>query len=597
MQEMRPDLTASKMKALTSASNVACIKNSERDLQRLFRREGLSLPIGPTYVRFGASQVPYISLGTWFQFLLEEHPGFLLGGFGLNASGLLLESFWKNFKSNCPEHKVFDLHETRMGRCLPFYLHMDEGVGYRKSGVMVMAMQSPFGEQTMEKFVASEPKGGSRCQADLLNRMASAQCSNAKGSTYKSRFLLNTMPKKLYTGPRDHVYYDLCQMIADECKFLMEDGLVVHGEKWFPVVMGLKGDQPALIKCGRFTRSFRSLGEDRGCCWECLAGHSGYPFEDVTGAAAWQSTVGLVDPWMANNASAFVQIPGYDNKVDFFKRDPFHCFKQSIGGHLAASCIVLLAIDLQVWKVPGQSTEVGQMFKRAFEDFEFFVRFEWRGHVRNNVKAFTREIMHFADAKKFPYSRFKGSDQMLLCRWLKQLVIYGPVFEGDVVRPGICLAHRSLRGTMDQEWLRKVCQAVVDACQGAVSFFHTLHCEGLWLERSVAQKMADDCGRFCRAYVDLAQLCHDAHLARFHLEPSLHLFRHFEDDLRRALRRTDLTWVYSPSAHTCEMDEDFVGKVCRTSRTVHGSAESTARRTVDRYLLRCHSAFDGTLGE
>ena len=60
----------------------------------------------------------------------------------------VLLTFWKRFEAICPKHQLFE--DARMGvkdlrRCLPMYLHGDEGTTYRKSGVLVISWQSAFG--------------------------------------------------------------------------------------------------------------------------------------------------------------------------------------------------------------------------------------------------------------------------------------------------------------------------------------------------------------------------------------------------------------------------------------------------------------------
>ena len=57
------------------------LKNSERDLHRLFRSLRLALPIRFSTFRFGLLYIHYLSLAAWFRYLLENQSEFLLGGF------------------------------------------------------------------------------------------------------------------------------------------------------------------------------------------------------------------------------------------------------------------------------------------------------------------------------------------------------------------------------------------------------------------------------------------------------------------------------------------------------------------------------------
>ena len=61
------------------------------------------------------------------------------------------------------------------------------------------------------------------------------------------------------------------------------------------------------------------------------------------------------------------------------------------------------------------------------------------GHVRPNIKHFTRQILHFPNNYSFPFGRFKGNDTILFVRWLKYLITNGYIVENGITRPGIPL--------------------------------------------------------------------------------------------------------------------------------------------------------------
>ena len=180
------------------------LNNAERDLHRLFRDEGLCLPISATIAQVETQTLHYLSLQTWFPYLMSRQPALLLGGFqrkGSNAE-LLLSTFWKNFQSYAPDHAVFDLHGggDRLSTCVPFFLHLDEGTGLRKSAVLVVSMQPVFGRETSLRFSSLHKV------RDMHDRMTQAQSHNNMGNTYLSRFLLTAMPKKMYMGSNVGTY-------------------------------------------------------------------------------------------------------------------------------------------------------------------------------------------------------------------------------------------------------------------------------------------------------------------------------------------------------------------------------------------------------
>ena len=455
---------------------------------------------------------------------------------------------------------------------MPFYLHIDEGTGLRKSAVLIITAQVVFGQETADRF-KQELSGRSPSRQEAFNAMTRAQFHSSRGSTYKSRFLFTCLPKKWYTRKNSSIYGGMLQTLASECLDLFTDGIKFFGETYYFVCLGLKADQPAQAKAGNFNRYFANMGRDKGCCYECLAGRDAFPFEEISRSPSWLPTIDTVVPWAQE--SALLQIPHREfQSATFFKRDPFHIWKQSIGGHYVASSVVLL-MDLQFWHVPNGPNSVDALFERASFDFGFWARHEWRGTVRPNIKQFTRQLFHFTKANQYPFGRFKGSDMLLLTRWIRHIVGHGLVFEGDILRSGRSLIHGCSPGT------KQILQQMFGAAGGALDFFHDLHTSGIWLPPNVSSKMAESCLQFCEGYEALARHCHNLGLCRFHLEPSLHGFLHFHFDLRD---RQCMAW--NPAVHSCEPDEDYVGKIARLARCVH--AATTTVRVIDRILIKTY---------
>lgn len=224
---------------------------------------------------------------------------------------------------------------------MPFFLHLDEGTGLRRSGVLVMSAQTVFGRETAKRFYerARQCDGSVRM---VRAAMTAAQYHSSAGSTYKSRFLFTAIPKKWYNKRNPRVYPGMLQELASESLDLFTDGVTVFGRQYFFICMGLKADQPAAAKAGNFCRSFANYGKNRGSCPECLAGLDLYPFEDFSDWPAWLPTVGVQVPW--NQPSPLMQVPHRSFQSEsFFVRDPFHLFKQTMGGHFVASCVILLS--------------------------------------------------------------------------------------------------------------------------------------------------------------------------------------------------------------------------------------------------------------
>ena len=77
------------------------------------------------------------------------------------------------------------------------------------------------------------------------------------------------------------IYIGMLEKISDKYIEFFNSGIVIFGQKYCMVCLGLKTDQSAQAKAGNFTRSFANLGQNKGCCFECLAGLNAYPFEEI----------------------------------------------------------------------------------------------------------------------------------------------------------------------------------------------------------------------------------------------------------------------------------------------------------------------------
>ncbi|CAK9094419.1 Uncharacterized protein SCF082_LOCUS44382, partial [Durusdinium trenchii] len=239
--------------ALQRAGRVTAenMQNCERDLHSLFWKCGLALPVRLSTMRFGLLYVHYISLSTWFRCLLGDYPHLLLGGFSDSSkASLLLESFWETYRVAHSDHFVFSQHPGNLKACVPYYLHLDEGTGLRKSAVLVFNFQAAFGQETAANFEKLFGEGTGRSDRDVKEYMVDAQTHNQRGSSFLSRFLFTVIPKKWYTKKFDFVYDRILAQLADEAARLACEGI----RGMFPICLGLKGDAPALAKAAHYNR-------------------------------------------------------------------------------------------------------------------------------------------------------------------------------------------------------------------------------------------------------------------------------------------------------------------------------------------------------
>ena len=84
----------------------------------------------------------------------------LLGGLSLEDAKPKLLDFWCKYRQLFPAHDLWEHADSGakpLHRCLPLYLHGDEGVTYRKDGLLVLSFQGVWGHGS-SKSVARPPE-------------------------------------------------------------------------------------------------------------------------------------------------------------------------------------------------------------------------------------------------------------------------------------------------------------------------------------------------------------------------------------------------------------------------------------------------------
>ena len=84
-----------------------------------------------------------------------------------------------------------------------------------------------------------------------------------------------------------------------------------------------------------------------------------------------------------------------------------------------------------------------------------------------------------------------------------------------------------------------------------------------------------------RSYVSLATKSLACGLQRYRLVPKLHNLSHMRHDVD--LQVAKKARAMNPLVDCCEMNEDYIGKVCRLTRRV--SIKGNAKRTMQRVLV------------
>lgn len=387
------------------------LKKSETGAHKVFRAFGQSLPIRlsrtnlPTLKRF-----PYISFSTWFRHLVKNDELQRLVGVQdhLQIQDRLLK-FWDHYFHVDKEHIIYDRHmagDLCVSRTIPVLHHGDEGRGYKKRQLMVLATHGVLGMGSLH---------------DQRMKEKGHLPLNYKGNTYLTHFLTCVLPISLY-GDCPESFDHMLDVIACEFRDLFLNGIVVDGVKWWICCLGVKGDAPYLTKSGHFDRSFyrrptaaTSRTPCIGVCHLCCAGKEDWvqpvPYEDFGESPSWIQTIGLLKPY--SELSPLFKIPfSYDGErcEAIFRFDLFHNWHSGIGKAFASSAAVNY-LDL----IEASSLE--KKLEILTADFQMFCR---KYRHSPYYKRLTKALFGINSLQDQPAGSWtKGDYTRLMCEWLE----------------------------------------------------------------------------------------------------------------------------------------------------------------------------------
>lgn len=169
------------------------VQFQEDTVSRVFAKHGLQFDIEMSYGRVGKHvNFPFIKPSSWVHELDKKGLLHLLIGLGPDystpdkAEPFLLD-FWQKYRLCHGGHQVFDLERAggvNLGRCVPCYLHGDEGITYKRDGALVVSFHSPIGHGVASKRM------GDLADPNELNTSFMGHC-------FKTRFVLGTLLKAI----------------------------------------------------------------------------------------------------------------------------------------------------------------------------------------------------------------------------------------------------------------------------------------------------------------------------------------------------------------------------------------------------------------
>ena len=227
------------------------------------------------------------------------------------------------------------------------------------------------------------------------------------------------------------------------------------------------------------------------------------------------------------------------NAARFFKQDPFHVFRLGIARNFIASSIIMLAMD-GYFDSPGDSLAVDARLSRAWASFALWCHTQ--RVTTSGIRSFSKEKLHFGTSRTFPWAGCKGSDTILILRWIQW-------FSGLHLpsNPG---SHKLM--------------LVVRACASGLAF-QGIHRHGIFLEKSCRTTIITSRKRFLHCYAELARVSLLENRTLYAMVPKAHSFDHIQHNLETIPQESK---AVNPGFYDCSQSEDFVGRVARQSRRV-----------------------------
>ena len=213
----------------------------------------------------------------------------------------------------------------------------------------------------------------------------------------------------------------LLEVVFRDLRSLFYEGIVLGNQIYNVACVGMKGDLVWFAKLGQLDRCFLHLSytEDRLMCHECLAGSTDKPFEDVSIAPSWSSSIFQQRPWSNRPGTGLLEVPFDKTKPEaIWRRDVFHNSKVGVLQDYIASSM-LLVIEMGYYAVPeraGNSRDA--TLGRLFGHFRLFCCTK---KSSPNVHGFNKSFLNATTRKHYPWAKCKGCVAMLLVEWLEVL--------------------------------------------------------------------------------------------------------------------------------------------------------------------------------
>lgn len=193
----------------------------------------------------------------------------------------------------------------------------------------------------------------------------------------------------------------------------------LENECFFGALIGFKGDLKFQAHAiATMTRSYANLGtvSQLRMCSLCRAGGPDVHMEDVKLEPDWQRPMFFDRPWQPDHVPLFAHIP-FDSEIPeyLYKLDYFHSFKVGIGRDIVGSTIMWSkCFDLE-----NDTTSIDDRLARAHAQFKLWALTE---HYSPALRSFAKRFMNAPTSADSAWSNSKGSDTIILLKWLHFLL-------------------------------------------------------------------------------------------------------------------------------------------------------------------------------
>ena len=472
----------------------------------------------------------------------------------------MLNKFWELYKTEHGTHQVYQMateNKLRLDQTVPLILHGDAGRTLKKQPLEVVSFRPALGIDTGEPALKCSCSN-SMSYHGLRKGNPMAQRLNNKNNSYLTHFLSIAFPSKRFkTTPG--LLQSILEAMSKDLRIACCDGIAVGNTRYHVAVLGMAGDMEYHAKTGVLNRSYQNVGHRNfiPCCHECMAGSITYPFGDVSSDPGWKNSLYQTVPWV--QPPPFKHIPFDDwnagDSARFFKRDPFHIFRLGIARNFIGSVIVLFCLE-GVFDLDGAGKSIDLRLSRAWSSFSLWC--DKHNVSPAGLRSFSKEKLHMPKMGTFPWCGGKGSDSILLLKWLKFLSgLHGPANPSSPLFP-----------------------LVLRACCNGLSF-QAIHRHGIWLKSSCRDRIMR-CGKgFVQDYARLAKWAYDNRLQLFAMVPKIHAMDHFAVHLALLCFEE---YACNPAMFDCSMSEDFIGHLSRQSRRI--SHTNVVENTILAYKVK-----------